>query len=54
MVAELAAGPTHARNSAAYLRSGALPGLLKSDWELETAKNVAGGNVTISVLRPKA
>ena len=51
--AELAAGPTHVKNSDAYLRRGGLPGLLTSDWELEAAKNVAGGNVTISVLRPR-
>jgi ubiquinone/menaquinone biosynthesis C-methylase UbiE len=51
VLAEVAAGPAHAGNSLAYLRAGALEGLLGSEWEVESSKRVAGGNIAISVLR---
>lgn len=55
VVAELAAGPAHARNSWAYQRRGGLPGLLEgsADFELGSARPTAGGNMTVAVLVPR-
>lgn len=51
-VAELAAGPTHARRAVRYLRAGGITGVIGTRWRSEKTKRVAGGNIEISVLLP--
>ena len=50
-VAELAAGPTHARNSLAYLRAGGLESLLPPGLTSTQTKRAAGGTIVVAVLR---
>jgi len=51
VVAELAAGPTHALNALRFLRAGGLKSLLEPEWTVEREKHTAGGGVTVTVLR---
>ena len=50
-VAELAAGPRHARNAITYLRSGGLEGLRPDGLTSVQTKPTAGGSIVIGVLR---
>ncbi len=50
VLAELAAGPEHARNGRAFVRRGGLAALLEPRWAVEQEKHTAGGNVTVTVL----
>ena len=51
VVAELAAGPQHAANSLAYLRSGGLPALVaQAGLKTHASRPTAGGAITIAVL----
>ena len=51
VVAEIASGPTHARNGLAYLRGGGLPPLVAAaGLTIETQRPSAGGNITLAVL----
>ncbi len=50
VLAELAAGPTHARHCVAFVGGGGVPALIGPGWRVEQAKHVAGGNITITVL----
>ena len=50
VVAELAAGPAHARNARRFVRAGGTRGLAGSDWTVVAEKPTAGGNVDVTVL----
>lgn len=50
-VAEIVAGPTHARNAIAYLRRGGVDGLLPDGLTSVRTKPAAGGSIVIAVLR---
>ena len=51
VVAEMTAGPTHARHSLAFHRSGGLESLLKhAGLVVEASKVVGGGNMIVAVL----
>ncbi|MGB8022292.1 MAG: class I SAM-dependent methyltransferase [Candidatus Nanopelagicales bacterium] len=50
--AEVVAGPSHARNSLSYQRSGGLASLVaEAGLALETVRPTAGGNMLVAVLR---
>ncbi len=52
-VAEVLAGPAHARNSAAYLRRGGLPPLVDdAGLSVTASRPTGGGNILIAVLQP--
>lgn len=51
-LAELAAGPAHARHAVEFLRRGGTAGLLNHTWRTVQQKHTAGGNITITVLSP--
>jgi ubiquinone/menaquinone biosynthesis C-methylase UbiE len=53
VVAELAAGPQHARHSLAFHRAGGLSALTsRAGLETESSKVVGGGNMMVALLRP--
>lgn len=53
VVAELASGPTHARNGLAFLRDGGLDPLVeRAGLTIATQRPSAGGNITLAVLEP--
>ena len=55
VIAELTAGPTHARHSLAFHRSGGLDQFLGHvGLEIESSKVVGGGNMIVAVLRVSA
>jgi ubiquinone/menaquinone biosynthesis C-methylase UbiE len=50
-LAEIAAGPTHARHCLAYLRAGGLPSLAaEAGLEVRASRPTAGGNLTLALL----
>jgi len=49
-LAELAAGPRHARHGLRFVQGGGLGALVGQRWEIEREKHVAGGNITVTVL----
>ncbi len=52
-VAEMAAGPNHARNSMDYLRASGLDPLVSTaGLATDMSRPIAGGNIIIAVLRP--
>lgn len=54
-VAELSAGPRHARNSLAYLRAGGLPSLVaEAGLTICAQRPTAGGSITVALLAPPA
>lgn len=51
--AEVAAGPRHAANAGAYLRSGGLPALAeRAGLDTTAQRPAAGGNIVLAVLQP--
>ena len=50
VLAELAAGPTHALHGFQFLRGGGLRSLLDPGWSVVREKQTAGGGITVTVL----